>query len=378
MAPSFSKSTTIHFTWSMNNQKSAVAESSRMTSSKTKLLAVLPMITGSISSVASFTIIICILRSNTKLSTTYRRLVFGISAYDLLQSLSQAFSSVPMPVGAFWLASGNDATCTIQGFVNTMGFGGTIFYSLSLTIFFLLVIKYDVDDAKIKKYAEPIFHAVPVLFSAVVSIYAFATNNYNTSGSVCWINSRPLNCYEDPDVDCISKGNPETLRWISGGPIFIIFFSNCVMMVMIWFSVYFQTKKSQAYRYSWMSSPTPASQNRPAEQGGKGGASTTTSRSSLLSTRSKETEQISSPLAARLSRPSPASIRRLRETSNRAIAYILGFLLTYFFTIMYRFIEKYSSNPVPFAIIILSRIFYPLQGKYFKRIVHEYPCLLLL
>ena len=348
-----------------------------MVSSKAQqiTLAVTPMITGLVSSVASVSIIISILRSDIKLSTSYRRLVFGISVYDLIQSISQSFSSVPMPVGTFWLASGNDITCSLQGFATFMGVTGTVLYSLSLTFYFMLVIKYDMDDAKIKKYVEPILHAVPNLFSTVVSTYAFATNNYNVDGPYCTINSRPLNCHEDPDIDCISKGDPTTLKLFVAGPLFTVFVLNCIMMVMIWLAVSSQIKKSQSYRYSWMINPR-SNQDQPEQEEEEmstntGSRATWKSRlgsvfSSFLSQthtrRNREENQISSPLAARLSRPSQVSIRRMKETSNRALAYIVGFLLTYIFVIIRNAIEFRSTNSAPFIIIFLSRFFYPLQG----------------
>ncbi len=341
-------------------------------------IAVTPMVTASLSSVASLAIIISILRSEVKLSTSYRRLVFGISIYDLLQSLSQVFSSVPMPAGTFLFASGNNISCNLQAFFCTIGFTGTILYSLSLTVYFLLIVRYDAADEKVKKYAEPILHGVPIMYSGILSIYCLVTSNYGPSGVICWINSTPPNCYEDPGVDCISRGNPETLRWISGGPIFVIFVLNCIMMVMIWWHVSQQTKKSQAYRYSWMlSSPTSNNQHLSGQQGTTDEANidsnTWRSRcsnlfSDILSCFSPRKNQeaadqvYSSPLAARLARPSQASIRRMKETSNRAVAYIVGFILTYFFSALYRIIELNSSSPVPFTIIILSRFFYPLQG----------------
>ncbi len=365
-----------------------------------KSIVITPMLTGSISSVASLAIIISILRSEVKLSNSYRRLVFGISVYDLIQSIGQAFSSVLMPSGTFWLASGNDVSCKFQGFITIVGFVGTIFYSLSLTIFFLLVIKYNLNDAKIAKYAEPWLHGVPIVYSSLFSIYAAATNNYNVDGAMCGINSVPLGCYDNPDLECDSVGDPGTLKWISGGPIFFIFASNCIMMFMIFWAVHFQVKKSIAYRYSWMISSrggggggggeeeesTPHGdhhqQHQQQEQKVAGNRNCWKLRffGCILSNQAEKQHQkhqqqqnrqqnsggssllSSSPLAARLSRPSQASIRRLKETSNRAIAYIVGFLLVYTFSIIFRLHATYSSSPTPFAIIILARFFFPLQG----------------
>jgi len=143
----------------------------------------------------------------------------------------------------------------MQAVTTIFGFTGATFYSLSLQVYFLLVIKYDIDDAKIAKYVEPIFHIIPIAYSSASMIAMLATKNYNTVDElvICSIDSRPLNCYNDPDIDCISKGNPETMKQILAvSSLMTIFALNCIMMVMIWFAVYFQTKKSESYRYSWM------------------------------------------------------------------------------------------------------------------------------
>jgi len=361
-------------------------------------LVVTPMLTGSLSFLASLTIIISILRSEVKLSTSYRRLLFGLSVFDLFHSLGQALSSTPMPVGTFLLSFGNDSTCITQAFISTLGLTGTIVYSLSLTVYFLLVVKYDVHDDTITTYVEPFLHAVPILYSSTISIYALVTKNYNLDDHVgsCIINPRPTaDCYDNPSVECIGRGNPDVLAWILCGTIISIFVANCIMLVMIWLAVHFQVKKSQAYRYSWMTS------SRVSEPGHTNTGTTSsrfgTTAFSFLSTSSRftsthattaraattrnqqqqedgETEQVSSPTSAstvaeRLYRPS----RKLRETSNRAIGYVVGFLLTYTLALILGMIMIIRSSILPpFGIILLTKFFLPLQG-FFNVIVYTYP-----
>mmetsp|Transcript_13064 Transcript_13064/g.19794 ORF Transcript_13064/g.19794 Transcript_13064/m.19794 type:complete len:600 (-) Transcript_13064:164-1963(-) len=409
---------------------------------KSVILTITPMITGSISFAASLTIIISILCSNTKLSTSYRRLVFGISVYDLFQSICQAVSSMPMPVSVtsggggndVWLAFGNDTTCAVQSVVFTIGYTGTLLYSLALTIYFLLVVKYNTDDSRIKKYVEPILHVVPIVWSCVFSICMLLTYSYGPVGKLCWINSRGRPDDEEgsscqgrdddhlDDIDCsttssnsnnnnMKANNPEMmLTWIAGGLLIGVFLLNCIMMVMIWLAVKVQIKKSQSYRYSWMTtsalSPRISESRGPdQDQEDLNHSNTTTnsssssrccsrpsslqsclgsvssSLSSIVSSivylvRNKqegvEGQISSSALAARLSRPSQASIRTLKDTSNRAIGYVVGFLLTYTLPLIQRVIEIYGSSPPPFAMVFISRFLYPLQGL-FNIIVYTHP-----
>ena len=149
-----------------------------------KLIAIIlaPMISGCISFVASLTIITMIYRSNVKLSTSYRRLIFGMSVFDLIQSLSQASSSLPMPAGFMWGAIGNNTTCDFQGFLSVVGSSGSMLYSLSIAVYFLLIIKFNLSNRQIRKKYELILHSVPVLYSLIGGTSLFLSGSYNPAG----------------------------------------------------------------------------------------------------------------------------------------------------------------------------------------------------
>ena len=88
-------------------------------------LTVSPIVAGCVSFISSSTISTMILRSNTKLTKPYRRIVFGMCLYDIVLSLSAMCSSFlsPKESGRVW-AFGNDTTCATQGFIQQVGFGG--------------------------------------------------------------------------------------------------------------------------------------------------------------------------------------------------------------------------------------------------------------
>ena len=318
-----------------------------MTNANSKLISLIiaPMITGSVSFAASLTLIISIMRSNLKLSNTYRRIVFALSIFDLLQSLSQLASSLPMPAGSIWGAIGNDVSCDLQGFLTVAGFTGSILYSLSLTIYFLLVVKFNLPEAQIKKRYEPFLHAVPILLSCSASILTYATHNYNPTGVICWIAPEPG----------VSKLNANILKWVViGAPTYIVFSLNCIMLGIMWWTVSSQVKKSNAYRGSWATSgPTTSNEGNKILKWFRRG---------VFSNKKAANEIPTNPLAARLSRPSPASIHRMKQISYRALGYVVGFSLTYVFTMIYRIIQM-STDDVPFWLVFLSRLLFPLQGN---------------
>jgi hypothetical protein len=340
------------------------------TDAQFKIIVVAPMVTGSISFIASLTIIIMIFRSTVKLSTIYRRIILGTSVFDLLQSLSQVLSTIAMEKGAVWSAIGNHASCQFKGFLVIVGSCGAVLYSLSLTLYFLLVIKYEMSEALVKQRFEPYFHAVPILFSLAIGIITYATHNINPSGPTCWIDSRPPNCRDDPDVDCESFGNPNLFKLASFGvPAILVFIINCFILGVIWRKVRYQALSSQRLRQqqSLVTPRTPQGQAQ-AQTPDKSffNCSPCRPQSSSL----KQQQDVLSPLAARLARPSKAMIQRIKEVSNRAAAYIIGFLFTYLFSFIYRFWQPFGH--VPFFIIFLSKSLTPLQG-FFNVLIYIYP-----
>lgn len=340
-----------------------------------KSLIIAPSIAGFLSSCASITLIVSILQSNQKLSTVYRRLIFVLSVFDIIQSIPQFLSSLPIPAGTIWGAIGNDTTCALQGFFIVIGTCGAVLYSLSLTIYFLLVVKFDMSEAKIKKFAEPFLHVVPIVYSFTVSAYVYATNNYNPSGSICYIASKASNCGDASDIQCQSQGSIGLLLWIGGGfPIVLAFVGNCTILAVIWWKYRSQSRKNQAYARSFEQSSTPRSELQSDEEEQTeplGKCCPFCPIKQFLAFTNKNTTSTSGVLAAYLSRPSRTSVRRMEEMSKRAAAYVAAFLLSFVFCFAYRLVAEYG-NVFSFTLYLMSRIFYPFQG-FFNVLVYTYP-----
>lgn len=81
-----------------------------------------------------------------------------------------------------------------------------MFYSLSLAVFYLGVIKYNMKDAKFAHKIEPYLHGFTNLFSWVSAIFLISTGSFNNAGYGCWIAPYPEGCVHDPDVECIRGG----------------------------------------------------------------------------------------------------------------------------------------------------------------------------
>ncbi len=206
------------------------------------------------------------------------------------------------------------------------------------------------------------------MYSFLIACVILGLQSYNIAGPVCWIAVKPSNCLDDPDVECISRGT-DILKWVAaGGPFFFVFFANCMVMLVLWWTEYSTSKRSADLRVSWIGT------------GGGGGASAVGDRPRAGQGRRRTQQQRlrteefirANPLAARLSRPSPESVRRQRAIVVRATSFITGFIFTYLFAAIYRVMEVSGNKDIPFVIVLLSRITFPMQGI-FNIMIYTYP-----
>jgi membrane protein implicated in regulation of membrane protease activity len=128
-------------------------------------------------------------KRSTKLKKVYHRLLLVMSATDICLSFTIFLSTWPIPKdtpGAPWLASGNDATCTAQGFAQVF-FMPSLFYNAYLSIYYVLVIVYSWPEHKIVPL-EKCAHAFTLVFSCVTSFTALALDMYGSNFLVwCFI-----------------------------------------------------------------------------------------------------------------------------------------------------------------------------------------------
>jgi hypothetical protein len=166
------------------------------------------------------------------------------------------------------------------------------------------------------------------------------------------------------------------MRWLAAGiPIFAVGSINIILLGMILWTMRSKIKRSQDRRLSWATT-TRNSQQTDQQQGGRGSMCQVAIKYWNKVLRRKDnrraTTNPTSVLAARLSRPSQAEINRMKEISYRAIFYIISFFFAFIFSAIHRLMEVYSSSVPPFTIILLARLFYPLQG-FFNILVYTYP-----
>jgi hypothetical protein len=186
---------------------------------ETDYAALVPRFTGSISAVSSALIIYIIRRSQTRLSSIYHRIMFGMSLADVCGSIAMALTSLPMPsympkeeiFGYHWAGTriGNTLTCNVQGFFATFGMGCLFNYNAMLCLYYACAIAFGMREKNIKKYVEPILHGLPLLVALTFSLLPLFHQMYNPGVSAyAWCGPLPYpdECTMYDGLECI-RGN---------------------------------------------------------------------------------------------------------------------------------------------------------------------------
>ena len=250
--------------------------------------------------IGSFSIIYNILiNRKRKLARPFHRIMLLMSFFDVLQSISNVISVAAFPTESnIYGAKGNTNSCMAQSFFMLLGLAVPL-YNSSLKIYYVLTIRYNLSAQQFSTY-EPAFHVIPVITPLSLAItFTFCGN----------ISPRETVCYPAGAI-------PFT--------IILSFLSGCFLIHVLTMTCICWTVKSQAMRMRKFTN-FGSRRNLPAQQSHIEDAG--------------------------------------RKTILQALSYTLTFFLTYIFPIIggaYTGGEAGASPPL--AIIILSNIFFPLQG----------------
>lgn len=289
-----------------------------------------PIVTGALSLLASITIIRKVLKSETKFNSPYSRLVSAMSVYDVIMSLCNMVSSMPIPSENpdTWGAIGNKATCTIQGVLLNFSHIALPFYIFALSIYYFFVIKYSMTDNTFSTKIEPYLHAIPFLFALITSTVLLSTGSFGVTGLICHI-----------------KGDEHFyMLAFSNVPIISIFLgTTCVMFSITW-SVWRQEKKMDQYRFEMNSNLSLSS-----------GVSRS---SSINSTSAQGTTSL---------RRVKKSRKTLKALKNQSLAFFAAFLVSHGPTYVVVFTAATDGDIMTSSYEVITFIassLYPLQGVF--------------
>ena len=328
-----------------------------VTKAKMILLTVTSMSTASLSIIGSVAIMTMLLRSERKLNSTYRRLLFGMSFMDIIFSSSIATGSFASPKGTavIWSPLGNTATCSVQGWALYSGNIGLTFYNCSLCLYYTLSIAKNVKTEKMVKI-ERFFHALPAIWILSTTIFLFSTQSFNNFGVSCMIASYPKGCDSNPDVECTRGLNAKFYRLILHViPVMLIFIIICGAMVVLCRSIRDQERKMKSYDVNLANSTLPESivalRRNSAGVDGRGG----------ISLRGES----SSPR-----RKNSLGVRLRKEAFKQALWHVIAYFVSYVFAVIFQIIA--FAGTMNFVAWYLQQLTTPAQG-FFNFIVFLRP-----
>ena len=284
------------------------------------LVIIATSITSGVISIVCSTMIIIVLQRERK-KKTFHRLLFGMSFMDIIFSLSYCLSSIPAPIGTpgAEFAYGNTSFCSLQGFMNYIGYSCFVLYDAMLSIYFVLVIIHNINITTIQRKVEPYFHSITLVYSLSSGLFLWATNNFNFSANVCWIAPLPRDCITNSIVECVHGKLAYKYRWfLVFVPLLFSFITIIFCMSYLIYSVRRQFNRSRRYQFD-----TPQS------------LQTTTAVAPELD----------------------------KETTTQALLYIAGFFITSFFIITYQIIRQEFKKDILW-LEFLGMLFLPLQGLF--------------
>ncbi len=225
----------------------------------------LQIASASASLFASSLITAGILKTDKGLSSSYRRIVFGLSISDICQSFALAVGPFSVPSGTptgRW-GQGNRSTCQFNGFILNCAGGATSMYMFALCLYTVLKIRRNIPDAFFARKIEKKIHIMIFICNFCIGIFGLATKAINSGamGNVCAFAAFPTGCRQKPEIfgQCdveIDKYVP-ILVYINsiGIPFFCLGGIMCCMSIICWHTLV--TRRSTSSGAATRSSPPP-------------------------------------------------------------------------------------------------------------------------
>ena len=149
---------------------------------QSRILSIIPHVVGPFSFFGSGYIMVSVLRDRTKWTKPYHRLLFAMCTFDVFSSLALGLSTWPIPKGSdgVYAPLGTVGTCEAQAFFIQANIASPL-YNFMLSLYFLLQVRYGMSEKQIGKYAEPVMHAITIVFGLGSSFLCIALGLFNDS-----------------------------------------------------------------------------------------------------------------------------------------------------------------------------------------------------
>jgi len=217
------------------------------------VVAILPKVSAFTSLCCSFWIVLEVLfdedskRGVRKRENVYNRLLMGMSVYDIFYSVWNFASTWPVPRGTpdVFQPIGTQRTCIAQGYFLQIAGLGVPLYNAMLSVYYLLVIRYNISERTLRTRVEPAMHISVFVLSFGTAMVCLCLDLYNFATLWCWIAEYPLGCEGD---SCIHGQHAWVFRYaFYFAPIWTMIAFACVSMISVYNSV--KKKDAQSLRY---------------------------------------------------------------------------------------------------------------------------------
>jgi hypothetical protein len=126
-------------------------------------------------------------------------------------------------------------------------------YNAFLSIYYLLVIKYNISDVKLQNNVEPFMHVIAILLPLATCIACLVLDLFNNANLWCWIAPYPLNCNDSArygaEANCIRGDNAWIYRWaFYFGPLWSCIITAILTMIFVYKSVRAIDERTLKYR----------------------------------------------------------------------------------------------------------------------------------
>ncbi|KAL7544574.1 hypothetical protein ACHAWF_007950 [Thalassiosira exigua] len=291
-----------------------------LSSSQLEALAIVVKPFALLSMMGSALIVREVMTDELKRKLTYHRILLGVSCVDFCASFWFFMSHWAVPKGTDGIpqAAGNEGTCKAQAWFISLNIASPL-YNVSLCVYYLLMIKCEWTQEKIKSVASPFLLFMPILFGLGGAFAGLGMDIFAPAGMWCWIAPHPSGC---SGSDCAGQsGLSNIFRFVFFyGPLWLSIISVGVMMTIVYANII---------------------------RGGGGEDLDRHNNVLWLFQRDHQGQEISKE-------------DRARRLARQAIWYMVAFLLTWTWPTAVR-LTQITRSP-PFGLFVMMAIFAPLQG----------------
>ncbi|CAJ1951372.1 unnamed protein product [Cylindrotheca closterium] len=331
-----------------------IAVSSSLSPEQEAVVAFLPILPSLLSIAGS----VCIIRlvHRKKYRAPYRRLLFGLSAYDVFSSLFVPLQSflVDKETSRRRFAVGNEATCNFLGWGFQASCGCFLYFG-ALSTYYLMVVRFGVKDEYFARRIEPFMHGFIILYSLGTAFAALGENLYGEQ-------EIGAGCHLAPNESCDSACIANLALILIGIPyvfiLVLVLANNLTIYCYVRRTVRQYVKNSQDRAEQNLSSGLVADPNVASNRDG----------SVDLDKPIEETAAVSSKVKTKIAEVENQQ-KQVQLVRTQSILYSAAFILAYMWTLILRAAISYTEGePGPemeadlYLFMVFRAIFTPSMG----------------